>query len=389
MSVPNIADILGSPTLRDLRADIFSRMNVPGYVLTDEFQGAVGRTILEIEAFVLLDLVGDVGVAQQYGGATTVPSLDTPTDALTLLAHCIYEKDRVAPQFAFQTVVLACAAGLGPYLITAERGQLTNPAGQSFTPSTGGTLSGGGTLTIQVRSEVAGSSRGLVNKLVTPNLGGVTVQSAVTYDPGSGPLYGADGESDKALLVRVLAAWPDLGAAPPDDDRIVKWAKDASIEITRVKLDVDTVHAGAVIVTVAGASGAVSGGALAAAVSAIDLKLPITDWPQVQNATTLAVAATGGAVTVERSKLAAVQAAIDAASNAPAIPPNWSAILSATQIGGIVYPSKLEQLLKDMDGVIDVVGLQLNGNFDEVFLTSTQVPVKSGTLTAQLTWVAA
>ena len=388
MSVPNVADILGSPTLNEIRTDLISRMNVPAYVLTDEFAGAVARTIWEVQAFVLLDLVGAAGNAQKML-ANSTPAIDTDGAWLTKLAHCLFERDRIVGAFAQQTVTLACAAGLSPYVITAERGQLTNAAGQSFTPTTGGTLSGGGTLTIQVRAEAAGSARGLVNRIVTPNLAGVTVASAATYDPGTGPLYGADAESDVALLARIITRWPDLSAPPGTEDRIVTWAKASSTEITRVKLDIDTVNPGGVIVTVAGPSGPVSGGAVSGAQAYIDTRIPITDYPTVQNATTMLVGVTAGVVTVRASKLVEIQAAIDAPANAPPLPPNWSAVLATSQIGGTVYVSKLEQILKDLDGVIDVVNLALNGLFvgQDVTLGGTDVPIKTGTLASQLAWL--
>jgi hypothetical protein len=372
-----IADLFGSPLISDLRRDLLTRLNVPGFPITDEFSGAVMRTLWELEAITALDLIGENGSAQKVAMGTVPASSSGATgDWLTLLARMWFELDRIVGTFCQQTVTLACATGFGPYVLVAGRGTCTNAAGQRFSIGSGGTLSGGGTLAIQVTAEQAAAGLGLVNSIISPNLPGVTVQGSVIYDPGTGLLFGSNAESDVALLIRVLARWPDITAIDVDD-RIVKWAKAASTEVTRVRLDVDPANFGGVLITVAGLAGPVSGGAVTAVQNYINDRSPITDFPTVSNAAVLNIAATAGTVTVESARLLEAQAAVDAA---------WLVFLSQTQIGTTVPLEKLLEIVMDQPGVIDLVFLALNGVADDVTLTATQVPVKSGTLTSQLTW---
>lgn len=371
-----ISDILASPTLNELRADLLARLNVPSYPVTDQMVGGVMRTLFEIEARVVLDLIGDGGTAEAM--ANGAASGTSTADWQTALAHAMYEIDRVQGTFAEQTIILSRTAdGGNAYVITTGRGTATNPAGQRFSVASGGTLTSGGSLAIQVLAESPGANLGLVTKLISPSLPGVTVTSATIFDPGSGPMFGSNRESDTALQRRIDARWPDLTAVP-GQDRIVKWAKASGTEITRVRTDVDVFNPGGVLVTVAGAGGPVSGGAVTAAQAYIDARVPITDYPTVQNATAVNITATSGTIRVAAAQLVSAQIAADAA---------WDAALSQTFIGGVVYVSKLEQVIMDQPGVIDALDLNINGSVSDVALTASQVPVKVGNLNT-LTWEA-
>jgi hypothetical protein len=371
-----IADILASPTLNELRADLLARLNVPSYPVTDQMVGGVMRTLFEIEARVVLDLIGADGTAEAM--ANGAASGTSTADWQTALAHAMYELDRVQGTFAEQTITLSRTAdGGNAYTITAGRGTATNPAGQRFSVASGGTLTSGGSLAIQVLAESPGANLGLVTRLISPSLPGVTVTSAVIFDPGSGPMLGSNRESDTALQRRIDARWNDLTAVP-GRDRMVKWATASGTEITRVRLDVDGANPGGVLITVAGVSGPVSGGAVTAAQAYIDARAPITDYPTVQNATAVNVTATSGTVRVAAAQLATAQGAADAA---------WATVLSQTVIGGVVYVSKLEQVIMDQAGVIDALGLEINALGTDLHLTATQVPVKTGNLNT-LTWEA-
>lgn len=369
-------DILGSPTILQLRNELLSRLKVAGFPITDEFSGAVMRTLWELMAITLLDLVGENGDAQKT--ALGIFPSSTTGDWLTLLADKWFDVQRIPGTFCEQTVTLASpATAPQAYTFTAGRGTVVNAAGQRFQITSGGTLSPGGTLAVLVKAEQAAAGQGLVNAIVSPQLPGVTVQGAVIYNPGPGLLYGSDTESDAALMVRVLGRWPDFDAIP-EDDRMVAWAKAGSTEVARVRLDVDAANLGGVIITIAGASGPVSGGAVTAVQAYINDRAPITDLPTVQNASILSIEATGGTVTVEAARMLEAQAAAEAA---------WLAVLNQTQIGDAVYLEKLVQILMDQPGVIDVQDLELNGAPDDVPLSINQVPVKAGDLVTLVTWV--
>jgi hypothetical protein len=371
MSDLTIRGILGAPSREDVLRVILALQATDENPVTDWHVGAVWRTMLKLEAHVIHDLVTNA-LPDMAEGAY----LDTSGDEwITTLARYWYEIDRVQAGIARQTVTLACATGYGPYTIAADRLILSATDGKRYLSETGGSLTGGNTLAIDVIAEGPGAARGLVSGLVT-QLAGVTIADAAIRVITGVPQYGADEESVGSVSNRCDGRWPDIETIG-EEDRVSIWAKAASTEITRIRLDADPSWPGGVLVTVAGVSGAVSGGAVTAARAYIDDRQAITDLNTVQNASNLSIDATG-TVTVPTEHLAAIQAAADDA---------WVSYLAGAQIGASVYVSELIQAIMDagaIDAVVALSGADPNGN---VALSSNEVPIAGGSLAAQLTWV--
>jgi len=372
----DVTVLLAVPSRESVHAELLGFLQRPEFPVTDWFVGGVVRTMLEIETEVLEDLVSHTIPSQVTEGGY----LDTAEgDWLTDLARGWYEIDRSPSAVASQAVTLANASTT-TYTITAGRLFLKATDGAEYVAASGGTLSPSGTLAITVTATSPGQARGLISAIITP-LPGVTISQIPTVSPiilvlGGISQFGADAEGDESVRTRAGARWPDLDT-PPADDRLVKWAKAADVTVKRVKLDADPVNAGGVILTLAAASGTVSGGTVTAVQTYVDARLAITDYVTAQAATEVTVHPTG-TVFVPATLLAAAQAAADAA---------WLAYLASAPIGSDVKVSRLEQAVMDA-GATDVDSLALTGGTPNLSLGSTEVPVgAAGGLATALTWV--
>ncbi len=370
MTAPDLSDVLAFAPRNETEATLISFLQDPDFPVTDFNSGGVMRTLLELETEVIDDLI-----------TATLPLIlaegfpDTSDgDWLSAVAHGLFGIDRVLGTIATQTIVIACDATHGPYVVTAGARFFAATDGRRYISATGGTLSTSGTLTLDVTGESPGAGLGLVSTVL--DMPGVSLVSAAVKIVGGVPQYGSNDESDNALIARCLARWPDLTDIE-EEDRVEKWARAASTEVTRVRLDADQTNPGGVILTVAGPSGAVSGGAVTAVQGYVDARAPITDYITAQNASNLTITATAN-VTVPTAQLAAIQAAADAA---------WNAYLASAQIGATVYRSSLLKAVMDA-GAIDIQVIHLNGLGVDVALSSNQVPVPdAGGLATLLTWI--
>lgn len=214
---------------------------------------------------------------------------------------------------------------------------------------------------------------------------GAATPSFVTGDlfsfttPGSSFVtVGKDQESDPTLITRCQARWPDL-AAVRTQSRYLKWAKAASTEVKRVRLEEDAVYLGKLYVTLAGVAGPVSGGAVTAVQNYVNPRAPIGRIIVARAASTREIAG-GGVVQVAAAKLAAVQAEAQS---------RWQTYLFAADIGQVALASRLDKAVMDA-GAIDFLGPTVNGG-DSVALASTEVPILPAAtplLANQLTWQA-
>lgn len=362
------------PARNEIEATLIVYLQDPDFPVTDWNSGGVVRTLLELQTEIIDELIGRAdSVLPQILGQGSIDSSDG--DWTAAVAFGLFGLSKILGTQWTQTVLLACTAGKGPYVFTAGTQVLLTTDNKRGIVSVGGTLSGGGTLSIDVVGESPGALRGLINRLESP-LAGVSVVSSAVKIVSSVPQFGSDDETDNALIARCLARWPSL-ATIGTKDRVEVWARAASTEVTRIRVDADTVNPGGVIVTIAGVSGAVSGGAVTAAQAYVDARAPITDFITIQNASNLTITATAN-VTVPAAQLAAIQAAADA---------TWNAYLASAQIGAVVYRSRLLQAVMDA-GAIDIQVLHLNGLGIDVTLASNQVPVPDGAGLAVLcTWI--
>lgn len=212
---------------------------------------------------------------------------------------------------------------------------------------------------------------------VTPSF--VAGDQFVFTTPGSSFVaVGKDVESGSTLIARCKARWPDLSLVRTQS-RYAKWAKAASAEVTRVRIEEDATYLGRLYLTLAGIAGGVTGGAVTAVQTYVDPRAPIGRIIVAQTATTQQITGSG-VVTVAAAQLAAVQAAAQIL---------WQAVLLAADIGGIMRVADLVRAVMDA-GAIDFTGAQLNGG-GNVVLASTKVAILNTTtplLATQLTWQA-
>jgi uncharacterized phage protein gp47/JayE len=216
--------------------------------------GSVAREILEICAQQLAN-TSEVVASVAAGGL-----VDYATSGwLTLLAKSFYNLDRIEATFGTGSVTLTNSSGVGYVIAANDIHFLNSTTGATYTNTTGGSLGAGGTLTLDIIADEAGSASNAVatqiNALVTPLLG-VTVTNPAA-------LTASDAESDDQLRARCRAS---LAAASPNgpSDAYNYFATSSvrengsSVGITRSRVDETQ---GDVTVYVATDSGAVPGSA--------------------------------------------------------------------------------------------------------------------------------
>src|SRR5262245_55014424 len=346
--------VIVTPGRADVEAVLLALQGTAVNPITDWHKGAVWRTMMKLERHIIHDLVANALPAMAEGAYP-----DTTTEEwVSTLARGWYELDRITAGIAKQAVTLACDGSHGPYTISADTLFLRATDGKIYISSTGGTLNTSSSLAIDVVAESPGAARGLVNSLITP-LPGVTVALAAIKIISTVSQYGADEETLEALKARIDARWPIIETVDTMD-RVEAWVRAASTEVTRVRLDADPTYQGGVLVTIAGVSGAVSGGAVTAAQTYVDDRQAITDLNTVQNASNVSID-TSGTVTVPADVAADIKAAADAA---------WIAYLASTQIGTKVYRTELVQALMDAGAIDCVVSLTGAGSDGNVALSS-------------------
>ena len=372
----NVEDLYVIPTKAQLVDVLLQNLTAAGCPATDWYPGSKQRTLLEqLESTAALELIGAM-----VDVAKTNWIDDAKEEWLTDLAHYIFALDRTPGTTAVQNVTLACATGYGPHTLIAGD-LLVGADGKIYEANSGGSLSGGGTLSIQATAQTIGPALGNIVRLDVPKAG-VTVSSSSIATVSSVKRYGSAKESDASLRARCLARWKDI-AAVATRSRYVRWALASTTEITRAKA-IASSFPNEVKVTVAGVSGAISGGGLTTATAYMMARRPIGIRLTIQNATTAAIQA-GGSVWVPRGTKPIVQAAAQA---------SWASYLGTTVIGGKVVVERLVQFIRNA-GALDVRGAVV-GNAGggglwqyDYQLGSTEVPVlMSGTpnLADQMLW---
>ena len=193
------------------RPEVVSRMLVAlgrpdliGLPVNDWHSGGVTRTLMEISGEAIADTERTVEALGAGGYLDTAAG-----DWLDLLVESHYDMSRKSSSFARGTVTLTCAPTSGPYTLPAGL-ILQSESGVNYQTVEGGTLYAGGTLTLAIRAEEAGSAAnvptGTITRMLSP-LPGVSVINKTGWLTQAG----ADQESDAALRTRARLQWPTLG----------------------------------------------------------------------------------------------------------------------------------------------------------------------------------
>lgn len=190
----------------------------------------------------------------------------------------------------------------------------------------------------------------LANGAVSPSFVGGDTYTWVT--PGDWKTQqGVDIETDSVLATRCRNRWPSLSAVPTRG-MYQEWALSVpGAGVTQVTVVPDTVINNRLNIVIAGPAGALPAGAISAVQSFISARAPITDLPVVLSPTPLTITV-GGQITVAVNKLAAAQAAIQVAV---------TDYLDSIGTNGTVRLASLTRVIDEIDGVIDITGLTING----------------------------
>lgn len=340
--MPTLTELTTPRTLAELRDDLLGRLQSAGLAVTDWTEGGTERTLVEIDAKTLEQL--DIVAADVAAGGL----LDYATDDwLTLLAKNKFSVDRDLATFAEHQIVLSDDADTGPHTIGAGEVWVATATGLRFVTITGGTLTLGGTLTVQVRAEQAGADYNVapaaIAVLVT-SFAGVTVSNPAIGMTGSSILVaGADEETDEALRQRCRDRWAELGSGSTAG-AYRNWALAASDEVTEAVAADTGDDTGTVDLIVRGPAGAVSGPVLAAVQAYVDERVPLTVACEVRSPSNVDVDVTATLYGDAADEVAATAAATEAIE----------ALFNALKIGGTVYKSALIVALM-AEGVVNVV----------------------------------
>lgn len=284
-----VTELLNPRTRDQIADDLFAALSAAGFPVTAWQSGAVPRTLVFVYAAVLATLWGLI--AQVAGAAF----LATATGAwLTLHAKSRFALDRIAATFARHSVTLVNASA-SPVTIAPGQLVLTTSAGTVRFRSTNIVnviVPGSGTAGITVMAETAGIAGNTSPAvLVTPATAGLG------FTWGSLSTMARNEESDAELRVRCLARWAVLGSGFTRD-AVVYWCTSAlfadgtSVGCTRVGFGA-VPGDGSYVVYVAGATGPLGSLGRARVQVVLDLRKPITDTPQVTDATTATLAVSG------------------------------------------------------------------------------------------------
>lgn len=261
-------DLLKIPTAEQIKKTLLQGCASLGLDVDSWAEGGITRTLIALQARLLAWL------APVISEAAKLASLDEcEGDLLTAKAWDMYRVERVAPVRAkAANGVLLTNAGGGLYVFDA--GDLVfahTTTRATYRNTSGGTLTPGGSLTLDLEAEDAGSGSnalvGEITTLVTTFLG-VSCTNVV-------PMLGLDGERDEALRERCRLKLGTLGNGIVED-AIRYWllsaerADGTSYGVTKVLVR-PIVGDGSVDVFIAIATGDVPGGDIIKLQNIIDM----------------------------------------------------------------------------------------------------------------------
>lgn len=171
------AIILAPPTSAEVMTRLIDGMReVPGFPVRDWEVGGVMRTIVELEKLTISGLL-QFGIPNMIAAGHAEFSADA---FLNFVSEQLYGIAREGGVSAVQSLMLTCAAGVGPYAITAGTLWFEGLTGNRWFNITGGTLPTNGTLIIQIQAEGPGAKwndpAGTIKTMLT-SLVGVTASN--------------------------------------------------------------------------------------------------------------------------------------------------------------------------------------------------------------------
>lgn len=240
----------------DVRRNLFALLRVAGFPVASWAPSSVPRALVEIFSESLADLSTTVSKIARGGFLSLAED-----EWLTLVAAEFFDVSRKPAVFARGRAVLTDTGSAGPFVIVPNQLWATSKAGRRFTNMTGGVLPLGGKLDLEWKAEGSGVGynvpSGDIATLLTP-LPGVTLANPPLAGSGSWLLdQGVDQESDPALRERCREKWSSLGAGG-NAPAYAFHAKNASLQVTRVRVLEAFPSGGEVTLVLAGPSGAIA-----------------------------------------------------------------------------------------------------------------------------------
>lgn len=362
-----------------LLGDVYGiETRVPTYPATSWQAGSLPLTLVENDAAVMADVYALVRALGEGGFLETAAG-----DWLDLWATDVYQFQRTLGLTTQGYVLLSDPSSQGPFTITQNQLWFVSNDGKRFNSVGTYTLNAGGTVSVLVQAERAGSSYNVANNtivnFITP-LPSVTVNNPVYANGTWITRPGTNNETDALYRQRCKARWPSLGTGLTADVYDL-FAKTAEPSVTRTKPIPSPTVAGQVDIYLAGASGPVGGGVVSSVAAYILPRLPLTVTQTVQSATGVAVTVT---LTAYVSAGFAAQATVDITANLNALFSGGTSttgeVLNGFEIGGTVY---LSQIVEQVMVVTGVRNATIAAPVSDTVLTATQV----ATLTLALTVV--
>lgn len=384
MATLTLSQVITALTVDNVKTGLYSIATSVGLNVTTWGEGDPTRTIFAVMAQAAANREGVI-VAAIKGGL-----LDYASEAwLTLLASNVYNVSRIEETFASGQITLT-SSGADTYVLAA--GDLvveSTTTGKTYRNTSGGTLNGGGTLTLDILAEEAGSASTSgateIDGVVTPTLLNVTVANAAS-------VVGADAESDEALRERCRDS---LGALSPNGpaaayEYVAKSTLRADgtvVDINRVRVSPSS-STGLVTVTLAAPTGAPIAGDVTLVESAINSSVvPLTATPTIAAATenTIAVTYELFVISDEPQTDGEIEAAVQA---------NLEAYFAAVPIGGVektagvyrIYLDTIESLIAKTIPDAKLIDVDVSLPAGDVTMLATEVPIL-GTVTPTITRV--
>lgn len=255
MTTPSLDDLYTAKTRDQVLASILQVADQLGFPITAwQAEGVARETLVIVSAIGAAFSVSAVDLAK-IGLLSYAEG-----DGLTLVAKDGFAVTRIEATNGTTTVTLTNTSGVLYNIAAGDLRFFNLDGGATYTSTTGGTLTGLGTLTVTVVADLAGTASNAaphqIRGMLTP-LNGVTCDNAA-------PLVGTDAESDAALRKRCTES---LAALSPNG------ARDAYNYFSKTTFRPDGSNAGvtrtavseanaSLTVYVASASGVVTGNAL-------------------------------------------------------------------------------------------------------------------------------
>lgn len=298
MTITSISQLVTARTADEITTEELATLAAAGFPVDAWAVGGAARGLVRSHATALA--AAESVAAELAGGAY----LDSAAgDYLDLLVLDRFRLTRIAATYAVGEVQLTVASGAGPFSVPAG-GLLVSDGVRRWRSTEVGitTITSAAPTTFSVRAEVAGTdgngNNNTITSILSPALPGVTCNNPVVGATSTWlTTVGVARESDAALRARAVARWATLafGAGTRaaygfllSSATMDNTATGTSCGITRYGFG-SPGGDGTVPIAIAGATGLLTNGQRDAARAYVLDRCAITDTPQINHASTVAI----------------------------------------------------------------------------------------------------